>query len=31
MLKLKHTFVIFDEIREKLLNWAIVVVYHPKY
>ena len=30
MLKLKHTFVIFDEIREKLLNWAIVVVYHPK-
>ena len=31
MLKLKHTVVIFDEIREKLFNWAIFVVYHPKY
>ena len=31
MLKLKHTFVIFDKIGEKLLNWATYVVYHPKY
>ena len=31
MLQLKHLFVIFNKIGEKLLNRAIFVVYHPKY